>query len=126
MIPDFVGCFDMCKIKHFFQSDDIVSISHKNISELQNILIQKYDVLIGKTNLYSADTPILISARAHDKILHALSILQETLALLEKADLPEKIASTLYCALKSLEEILGEVDMNDVYQKIFSTFCIGK
>lgn len=113
-------------LKKYFNTNDIVSISHDNIDALQNLLIQKYDTLTLKTSAYLSSSPILISARAHDKVVCALSILEETLFLLENEDLPEKIASALYCALKSLEEILGEVDMNDVYQKIFSTFCIGK
>ena len=71
-------------------------------------------------------SPILISARTHDKVQSAMQILEEVFVLLEKNDLPEKIASSLYYALKQLEEILGEVDIENIYQKIFSTFCIGK
>lgn len=114
------------KLQKHFGINKIVSISQNNISELQNVLIKKYDDMMSNTNLYSTHSPILISTRAHDKVLQALSILNESLLLIENLDLPEKIASTLYCALKSLEEILGEVDINDIYQKIFSTFCIGK
>jgi tRNA modification GTPase len=114
------------KLQTYFQMNEIVTICHNDISKLQNALLKKYDFIMSQTTLYSELSPILISARAHDKVLQALSILNETVVLVQTMDLPEKIASTLYCALKSIEEILGEVDMNHIYEKIFSTFCIGK
>lgn len=114
------------KLKKHFQIDDIVFVSQEDISELQNTFIKIYDTLMVSLNFDTSLSPILISTRAHDKVVQALSLLKDVVILLNNIDLPEKIASLLYCALRSLEEILGEVDMNDVYQKIFSTFCIGK
>jgi tRNA modification GTPase len=45
---------------------------------------------------------------------------------LERADAPELTALELKSALAAVGEITGAVDTEDVLDKIFSNFCIGK
>ncbi len=61
------------------------------------------------------------------------SLLKESCAMLEKAhgavvaNLPhELLLLDLYCALQPLDSITGATTADDILNKIFSTFCIGK
>jgi tRNA modification GTPase len=61
------------------------------------------------------------------------SLLQEALAMLEKArgaaeaKLPhELLMLDLYCALHPIDEITGATTADDILNRIFTTFCIGK
>jgi len=60
-------------------------------------------------------------------------LLQEALAMLEKArgaaeaTLPhELLMLDLYCALHPIDEITGATTADDILNRIFTTFCIGK
>jgi tRNA modification GTPase len=55
--------------------------------------------------------------------------LEESRAALERAataTLPELLAEDLRLALRALGRITGRVDVEDLLDKIFSEFCIGK
>lgn len=61
------------------------------------------------------------------------SLLRESAAMLEKAraavesELPhELLLLDLYCALQPLDAITGATTADDILNRIFSTFCIGK
>jgi tRNA modification GTPase len=61
------------------------------------------------------------------------SLLQEALAMLEKArgaaqtGIPhELLMLDLYCALHPIDAITGATTADDILNKIFTTFCIGK
>jgi tRNA modification GTPase len=61
------------------------------------------------------------------------NLLREALAMLEKArdaasaNLPhELLLLDLYCALQPLDAITGATTADDILNRIFSTFCIGK
>jgi tRNA modification GTPase len=45
---------------------------------------------------------------------------------LQRADPPELTAVELRAALAAIGEITGAVDTEDVLDKIFGSFCIGK
>ena len=52
--------------------------------------------------------------------------LKTALALLDKKDNPELSAHHLHAALGNLGEILGKFDNEQVLDKLFAEFCIGK
>ena len=61
------------------------------------------------------------------------NLLQEALAMLEKARgaaqaaIPhELLMLDLYCALHPIDAITGATTADDILNKIFTTFCIGK
>ncbi len=113
-------------INSAFPNSRYLFISHDDIDALKNYLKEQYDSILSSSHALQKDAPTLLSARSYDKIQSANMLLEETKTLILKTDLPEKIASNFYVALKTLEEILGEFDIDSVYASIFSTFCIGK
>jgi tRNA modification GTPase len=69
---------------------------------------------------------ILTSARQHDAIANSIVALQRASdALVEKTP-HEMVLLDLYEGLAALDELTGEVVNDDILDRIFSTFCVGK
>jgi len=94
----------------------------EGIKELQGVL---------RTFLLSrpadvADDLVLTSARQHEAVTSACNALRDA----EKAladEIPHEMALLdLYRALGALDELTGEVLTDDILERIFSTFCVGK
>lgn len=100
------------------------SAHHNELEELKKALERAYDALVG-TGLES-ESPVLISRRQYDKATLAMTALEQALALTQKNDFPEKIASLLIETSQHLTDLVGEIGTEDVLSSIFSTFCIGK
>ena len=101
-----------------------VFISQYNFEELKNKLLNFYEETFEKNNL--KNSPMLISQRQKDKVEGALKYMEEAHSLCEAQDFPEKVASLINSAQILCEEIVGEISLDNVFEKIFSSFCIGK
>lgn len=97
--------------------------SHADVSSLQGLLCEIYDSQAQSTASQSA---VLISQRSYDKACLAHQLCREAWDLLNTGDYPEKVASVLNLCRQSLEEIVGEVNLDTILDTIFSSFCIGK
>lgn len=73
-----------------------------------------------------ADDFVLTSARQNEAMLRAIEALREGLAALGEQVPHEMVLLNLYDALSALGELTGEVVTEDILERIFSTFCIGK
>jgi tRNA modification GTPase len=71
---------------------------------------------------YRTEAPVLTRARHRQSLEEARASLQRALA----ATLPELQAEDLRLALRSLGQITGVVDVEDLLDVIFRDFCIGK
>lgn len=74
-----------------------------------------------------AETDSLISSLRHRDILKTslVSLIRARESLTAQAS-EEFSVTDLHHALKAIGEITGEVTVDDIYQEIFSRFCIGK
>jgi tRNA modification GTPase len=81
-------------------------------------------LLSPKTSL--TDDLILTNARQYETVTNATAALGVAEQAL-RADVPhEMVLLDLYRALGALDELSGEVVTDDILERIFSTFCIGK
>lgn len=103
---------------------DYAFISNLDIQPLIDFLIREYDALMGLK--HTSQDPILISERQKDKIEIATRSLKQVIDLIKKKYYPEIIASELNNIKDSLEEIVGRISVDDIYETLFSSFCIGK
>ncbi|KAB8033316.1 tRNA uridine-5-carboxymethylaminomethyl(34) synthesis GTPase MnmE [Fluviispira multicolorata] len=110
--------FKKCIYEH------LILISLAENQELCKVLVEYHQVFTGAVN--KKENPTLISVRQKDKVFNAISTLEECGKLISVRDYPEKIASLINHSRHSLEEIVGEIHLDNVLEKIFSTFCIGK
>jgi tRNA modification GTPase len=73
-----------------------------------------------------SDDLVLTSARQSDAILKAIAAVQRSCDALANKVPHEMVLLDLYDALSALDEMTGEVATDDILDRIFSTFCIGK
>ncbi len=76
--------------------------------------------------LTDVTSEVLSCLRERDLIERARGAVCETLSSLAHEDSPEYAATHLEEALAALADLFGETTAEDVLQRIFSTFCIGK
>jgi tRNA modification GTPase len=100
------------------------SANTNNISELTAILENLFNTLINGTVIQ--ETAVLISQRQFDKSQLALRSLESAIELVSKNEFPEKVASMLIQTAQHISDIIGEIGTDDILEKIFSNFCIGK
>jgi tRNA modification GTPase len=73
-----------------------------------------------------ADDLVLTSARQSEAILRSVAALRRACAALDQKVPHEMVLLDLYEGLGALDELTGEVVTDDILDRIFSTFCIGK
>jgi tRNA modification GTPase len=102
-----------------------VSVSAKTGEGLENLRSSlKAFLLSQKANLN--DDLILTSMRQYEAIRTATQALDTAAGALTAGVPHEMVLLDLYAALSALNELTGEVVTEDILQRIFSTFCIGK
>ncbi len=74
--------------------------------------------------LSARETPALSRARHRAGVERALGHLQNAQDRL--GDAPELAAAEVHLALRALEGLTGRIDVEDVLDRVFSQFCIGK
>jgi tRNA modification GTPase len=69
---------------------------------------------------------VMINARHEDALRRAREAIERTLAALRAAQPLELVASDLRIGVDAIGEIIGKTATEDLLDKIFSSFCIGK
>lgn len=112
-------------VEGFFPRDRVVEVSLKertNLEKLEDAVLHM--VFSGRTG--SAADVILSNARHRDALRKTAAHLAEAEKSIE-ADMPDDfITIDLKAALDNLGTITGKVTTEDLLDRIFSSFCIGK
>ncbi len=87
-------------------------------------LLLERTVAAGVTS--DAASEVLASVRQRDLVERARAAADEALLALDRGISPEYAATHVDSALAALADVFGETTSEDVLQRIFSTFCIGK
>jgi len=74
---------------------------------------------------YSKD-PVVVSERQHALILSTVGILNEAINILNNEPDLVLLSSLLHEFTAILEETLGKISNEDIFNNLFSSFCIGK
>lgn len=102
-----------------------VMTHHQNVSALRQTLVNLHDNFTQRSK--AEHQPFLISQRQLDKINLALAAIDDVFSLIViKQAHPETMASLVNAARLALEELVGEVTLDSIFDKLFSDFCIGK
>ena len=92
------------------------------IEELKSAVLQHViggDILVG-------DSPIITNVRHDDALRRAKTSVSHAIASLDAKMPPEFIAIDLRSSLDAIGEIVGKTTSEDILDRIFSQFCIGK
>ncbi|MCC5788849.1 MAG: tRNA uridine-5-carboxymethylaminomethyl(34) synthesis GTPase MnmE [Opitutales bacterium] len=89
-------------------------------------LIARIDDLVEKENPGHQRDWIAVSARHAEALEEARSTLEKGLALLRQNEPVELAASELHNAIDAFARIVGKIDNEEMLDRLFATFCIGK
>ena len=104
-----------------------VAVSATERTGLDTLLQRIRDVLSDRYGGVLADRPLVTRTRHLKALNHALAELEEFETAWRRNSLPAPVAAVhLRTARTTLEELVGAVDVDDVLDRVFSTFCIGK
>ncbi|MCL2382195.1 MAG: tRNA uridine-5-carboxymethylaminomethyl(34) synthesis GTPase MnmE [Treponema sp.] len=80
----------------------------------------------GGAGLHVEEAPGPGTVRQKELVDTALASVEEALALAGREEPLDIIAPLFRCAINALGEITGEVSGEDIFQAMFSQFCVGK
>lgn len=104
-----------------------VAVSAATGLGLQELLEAIDGVLREKHGEIVPDLPILTRARHHRSLTVACSEIEQFLRAWKEERLPATIASIhLRTAVSALEELIGTVEVEEIFDRVFSSFCVGK
>jgi tRNA modification GTPase len=105
-------------------SKSVVEISAKTGEGIEQLKDKIFE--IAASGVGSADADVTVNARHADALRRGIGALDEAILQMKREEELEIIASTLRQALDAVGEIVGKTTTEDILDKIFSTFCIGK
>jgi tRNA modification GTPase len=105
-----------------FETVTVSALTGAGIEELRGALLRRADGFQGAVGPDS----VAINARHANALAQAKECLSSALLNLEEAPQSELLASDLRGALDALGEISGRVDNEQVLDRLFASFCIGK
>jgi tRNA modification GTPase len=108
-------------------SSDAIRVSAQTGAGLQELLGAIDDTLDTRHGAIIPDLPILTRARHRNAINTARWELQQFTNAWTEEKLPATVAAVhLRTAVCALEELIGAVEVEDVLDRVFSSFCVGK
>jgi tRNA modification GTPase len=100
------------------------SVTGRGLAELIEAIQRILDVQVG---MVQDDTPVLTRARHQAAIRRARDEVALFMHAWRQRELPPSIIAVhIRAAASALEELIGAVDVEDVLERVFATFCIGK
>jgi tRNA modification GTPase len=104
-----------------------IPVSAETGAGLQELLGAIDEAVDARHGEIIPDLPILTRARHRKAISTARSELGQFTAVWREEKLPAVIAAVhVRTALHALEELIGAVEVEDVLDRVFSSFCVGK
>tara|TARA_B100002051_G_C16602288_1_gene568696 strand:+ start:135 stop:458 length:324 start_codon:yes stop_codon:yes gene_type:complete len=103
-------------------------VTREGLDELRTLIVDRLDL---RRSSLSADT-LVLAPRQETALRTARTRLEDAVHLLERMgsdqvdDLPELVAGLLRESLDAIGEINGVISPDEILDRVFSTFCIGK
>lgn len=116
---------DRKKMKMLLPNDVIIEISATRGTNLEKLKEVTSDLIL-KEIIPSSSPPLLINVRQKNALEQAKNGLLRALEGIKEGMPEEVIVVDLKEGLESLGEITGETTGEDILDRIFSNFCIGK
>jgi len=101
----------------------LIRVSALRGEGIENLRRELREHLIGKGVL---EAPVITNARHARSLEQATASLGRAVAAVREGFSEELVIEDLRLAMRHLGEITGEFTTEDLYDRIFSTFCIGK
>jgi tRNA modification GTPase len=100
----------------------VSALTGQGISELRDAIL----AAVAPTGAFEEETGFITSIR-HEQLLRESASYLEKAADAVEANIPhEMLLLDLYAALRPIDAVTGATTADDILNRIFSTFCIGK
>jgi len=114
---------DVGRVRNEIGDQEMLSISAKRGDGLEELKPALRKLILGT----ETQPPIVITNTRHQAALvRSTESLGEVVSALEEGQPPEVLALSLQEAKDALEEIVGVVTSDEILERIFSQFCVGK
>jgi len=113
-------------VSEFDLSSGVVSVCSRDGSGIGLLSHMIFEYFIQSPNVASDDLLVVSSARHRDILLRSAELLRCFVANRQAGLPPELLSLDLRSALFALGEVTGETSTDEVLDRIFSSFCIGK
>jgi tRNA modification GTPase len=105
----------------------VSAVTGAGLQELLNHISAELSACTESSDAFAADVPLLLRARHQRAVGEARSELQQFLAAIDRGSLPMSVAAThLRSSAQALESLVGVIGVDDVLDRVFSSFCVGK
>ena len=105
-----------------FKCAEISALNQSGIEALKSLIVD----FISANGIRSSSDDVLVSARHSTLVSSALKSTRSAIEKIAQSAPSELVASDVRDALESVGDIVGRGEREEVLDKIFSTFCIGK
>ena len=110
-----------------YEMDGAISVSAETGEGLPQLLGRIEEIVDEHCGPRSPDLPVLTRARHKQALEIARSEVGQFQSAWADGKLPTTVAAVhLRTAITALEELVGAVDVEDVLDRVFSSFCVGK
>jgi len=122
---DLARKIEIAKIRKLFKGEKIIEIS---VQERRNIKLLEDAIagLIWRGDFHQAEGLIVSNVRHKELLDKSLGSMLSVKSELEKSLSPELVVVDLKEAINSLGLIIGKTISDDILDRIFEQFCIGK
>ena len=118
---------DLAARRDDLNGERVVRVSAHTGEGLQKLLDAINNAIASIYGEVVPDLPVLTRARHRQALATALVEVRQFQQAWREEKLPAPVASVhLRAAVYVLEELIGAVDVEDVLERVFSSFCVGK
>ncbi|MFL5570360.1 MAG: tRNA uridine-5-carboxymethylaminomethyl(34) synthesis GTPase MnmE [Gemmatimonadaceae bacterium] len=108
-------------------AQDVIHVSAETGSGLRELLAAIDVTLDRRHGEIVPDAPMLTNARHRRALTSACQEVKQFARAWQEEELPATVAAVhLRTAVAALEELIGAVEVEDVLDQVFSSFCVGK
>ena len=100
----------------------VSALTGEGIPRLRDLILEA----IAPKGVFEQETGFITSLRHEQLLRESVTYLEKAAAAVESAIPHEMLLLDLYAALRPIDAITGATTADDILNRIFSTFCIGK
>jgi tRNA modification GTPase len=100
----------------------VSAVTGEGIPRLRELILEA----IAPKGVFEQETGFITSLRHENLLRESVTYLEKAAAAVESAIPHEMLLLDLYAALRPIDAITGATSADDILNRIFSTFCIGK
>jgi tRNA modification GTPase len=114
---------DLCEARQIFTGSCFVHVCAQDGTGIDGLKSKLRQFLLGR----SIESPVILNNLRHkNSLLRGQDVLRTAIEHLKRGDPPEIVAVSLQEAKETLEEVVGIVTSDELLERVFSNFCIGK